>query len=231
MRADEDSPPSEVVLVYDDRSQLQLEVKSGWLPLGMRGTQSVGMSLRGDIPHNQVIDPEGGFERLAVSTMIPVGHIAWASAWLGAAQGSFRQMIELLRDPQARKGFPLQSDLFATRLARVRLELDTVSMYLQQVLQEYQALRDSAGGSPTQVSARFNIHINNLKLIASETLFTALDQLMQIAGLRYGYMRNGRLCLERTFRDLRSASMMYANDRLLVANGKLALLDRDVALV
>jgi alkylation response protein AidB-like acyl-CoA dehydrogenase len=228
MRASEDSPPSDVVLVFADRSQLDIEARSGWSPLGMRGTDSAGMSLQGRFPKDQMIDPPGGFEHVAVTTMIPVGHIAWASAWLGAAQGCYMQMIELFRDPKARKGFNLQSDLFASRLARIRLQLDSVSAYLQQTVQEYEQFcynRDN--GTPEQPSPRFNIHINNLKIFASETLFAAIDQLLQLSGLRYGYLKNNQVCIERTFRDLRAASLMYANDRLLIANGKLALLDRN----
>lgn len=223
MRASEESPPSEVVLAFADRSQLDIEARSGWSPLGMRGTDSAGMTIKGRFSKEQLIDPPGGFEHVAVTTMIPVGHIAWASAWLGAAQGCYMQMVELFRDPKARKGFNLQSDLFATRLARIRLQLDAVSAYLQQTLQEYEQFCRS--GEPP--SHRFNIHINNLKVFASETLFTAIDQLLQLSGLRYGYLKNKQVCIERTFRDLRAASLMYANDRLLVANGKLALLDRN----
>jgi alkylation response protein AidB-like acyl-CoA dehydrogenase len=223
MRASEESPPSEVVLAFADRSQLEIDARSGWSPLGMRGTDSAGMAIKGRFPKDQLIDPPGGFEHLAVTTMIPVGHIAWASAWLGAAQGCYMHMVELLRDPKARKGFNLQSDLFATRLARIRLQLDAVSAYLQQTVQEYEQFCRS-DDSP---SHRFNIHINNLKIFASETLFTAIDNLLQLSGLRYGYLKNKQVCIERTFRDLRAASLMYTNDRLLVANGKLALLDRD----
>jgi alkylation response protein AidB-like acyl-CoA dehydrogenase len=232
MRASEESPPSEVVLVFADRAQVEVEIRSNWDTLGMRGTQSVGMSLKGCLPKDQVINPAGGFEHVAVSTMIPVGHIAWASAWLGAAQGALQQMIDVFRDPKARKGYNLQSDLFASRLAHVRLQIDTVSGYLQQVIRDYEELlRDQGVNNPALRSPRFNIHINNLKLLSSDLLFSAVDQLMQLSGLRYGYLKNNRVALERIFRDLRSASLMYANDRLLVANGKLALLDRDGVLV
>lgn len=72
---------------------------------------------------------------------------------------------------------------------------------------------------------RFNIHINNLKIIASETLFKATDDMIEVAGLTYGFITNDRLPLERAFRDLRSASLMYHNDRLLLANGRLNLID------
>ena len=83
----EDALPSEVILVFADRAQLAVDVRTGWDSLGVRGTHSVGMQLKGALLPDQVIGPSGEFKHLAVQTMIPVGHIAWASCWLGAARG------------------------------------------------------------------------------------------------------------------------------------------------
>jgi acyl-CoA dehydrogenase len=47
--------------------------------------------------------------------------------------------------------------------------------------------------------------------------------------LAQGYMKNTALDLERVFRDLRSATLMYHNDRLLGANGKLILVENSGA--
>jgi acyl-CoA dehydrogenase len=44
-------------------------------------------------------------------------------------------------------------------------------------------------------------------------------------------MKDSPLRLERAFRDLRSAALNYANDRLLRANGILQLTDREVQLI
>ena len=51
-----------------------------------------------------------------------------------------------------------------------------------------------------------------LKVLASEQLFEVVNRLIQLAGLRYGYLKNSTVPLERTMRDLRSASLMYALD-------------------
>src|SRR5919201_807581 len=74
------------------------------------------------------------------------------------------------------------------------------------------------------------LRLNALKIFSSERSFAVVDELIQLVGLRYGYIRSAPFPLERLFRDLRSASLNYANDRLLTANGALALLDREVAL-
>jgi acyl-CoA dehydrogenase len=232
MRASPEANPSDVVLVFVERAQMDIRLQSGWSAMGMRSTQSAGMSMKGAVPHSQLIVHARGFKQIAVATMVPVGHIAWAATWIGAARGAFRRLLALLRDPARRGSFPLQSELFVARLARARLALDTASAFLRQVTATYDRLRSQHGvDSDVFSSPWFNIHINGLKILASEKAFAVVDQLVQLAGLRHGYLKGSDIGLERCFRDLRSASLMYANDKLYVANGKLSLLDRDVTLI
>jgi len=66
---------------------------------------------------------------------------------------------------------------------------------------------------------------------ASELSVEALERLINVAGLPLGYLESSPIPLERNLRDLRSASLNYANDRLLVATGMLTWLDRAVRLV
>lgn len=227
MRASESAVPTDVCLVFAYRRQLSARTESGWSSLGMRGTQSVGMHLSGSVTEDQLLVPPGGFAQLAMSSLIPIGHLVWASCWLGAAEGAYQSMLDIFADPIARRGYDLHSEMFADRIARVRLQIDTAGAFIRDVLREYNELRatraldDPAFGAPG-----FSIRVNEVKLLASELLFDAVDKLVQIGGLRYGYLRNDRNALERAFRDLRSAALMYGNDRLLAANGKLALIDR-----
>jgi acyl-CoA dehydrogenase len=58
-----------------------------------------------------------------------------------------------------------------------------------------------------------------------------VEELIELVGLRHGYLRNQPLALERALRDLRSASLNYGNDRLHLANGSLSLLDQETTLV
>lgn len=230
MRAGADASPSEVALVWADRADLEVEARANWDPMGVRGTHSVALELRGRVPRRNLVGANG-FRDVALRTFVPVGHIAWSSAWLGAATGALRKMLAVFRDPRTRREYDVQSDLFVTRLARIRLELGVVGACLRQALDVWQELcRDPHAQSADYEHPRFQIAINELKIVASERLFAAVDQLIELSGLRHGYLRTSPVPLERTFRDLRSASLMYGNDRLLVANGKLALLDREVSL-
>lgn len=231
MRASEDSPPNEVSIVYATREQLEVSPISSWDPMGMRGTDSAGLALRGEVGPAQVINGPGGFEEVAISTLMPLAHLSWAAAWLGAAQRIFGDVVTILRDPAARKEYDIHSDLLAARLGRARAHLDTTSAVIRAALAEYETIRRYATPDRREFYATpFQIHINTVKVVASELAQRTVDELIQLVGLRYGYLRNTRTAAERVFRDLRSASLMYSNERLLIANGKLALVDRRVTL-
>ena len=104
-----------------------------------------------------------------------------------------------------------------------RVDLDTIAALLSQVV------RDASTGADPEPPP-IQLRLNALKIFSSERSFAVVDELVQLVGLRYGYIRDAPFPLERLFRDLRSASLNYANDRLLLANGALALLDREVTL-
>jgi alkylation response protein AidB-like acyl-CoA dehydrogenase len=70
--------------------------------------------------------------------------------------------------------------------------------------------------------------LNALKITASEECHAAVQDLVDAVGLRHGYLKDSPTGLERALRDLRSASLNYSNDRLHLADGKLALLDPGV---
>ncbi|HEX5116513.1 MAG TPA: acyl-CoA dehydrogenase family protein [Pseudonocardiaceae bacterium] len=212
-----------VSLVYADRADLRLTTSGSWNPMGMRGTHSVAMRITGTVSDDQVVGVPGDFRAAAVSTFAPVGHLAWAACWLGAARGALAGVLDLLCSPAGRRQFDLGSDLLRIRVARVRMELDVMAALVAQCLRDVESCGDLAA-NPVQ------LRLNALKVVTSERSHHVVDQLIELAGLRHGYLRDSTLGLERTLRDLRSASLNYSNDRLLLANGALALLDRGVTL-
>jgi alkylation response protein AidB-like acyl-CoA dehydrogenase len=96
------------------------------------------------------------------------------------------------------------------------------------VLQEVERARREG---TTLDSPRLQLQLNTLKIVASDLTFTAIDRMVQIGGLRNGYLKDSPLALERHFRDLRSASLNHANDTLTVGVGALSMLDRGVTLI
>jgi acyl-CoA dehydrogenase len=224
MQALGSTSPAAVTLVYAGREQLETSTYGDWNPMGMRATRSVGMTLSGEVPATAVIGGQGGFRPVAVQTFIPAGHIGWAATWLGSAGAALRAIIEMVRTPSGRKQLDPNSESFRHQVARVRIDLDLVSALLRQVIAEVEQPGTNIEAPACQ------LRLNGLKVAASELCLGAVDRMIQLTGLRHGYMRDSPLHLERAFRDLRSASLNYANERLLSANGALALLDRDVHL-
>jgi acyl-CoA dehydrogenase len=160
--------------------------------------------------------------------MAPAGHLGWAACWLGGARAAYAGLLKTLRSPGRSGSIDLGSPLVAERLARIRLDLEAVSAYLHATLGEVAAARRagaSVGDNATQ------LHVNSLKVLAAELTFQAVDRMVQLGGLGLAYRRDSPLPLERVFRDLRSASLNYANDRLLVSNGALCLMDTAVTLL
>jgi acyl-CoA dehydrogenase len=228
LRSSADAEPTDVTLVYADRDQLIITENGGWDTLGVRGTESLGLELAGTVPLRNLVGGAGGFGEVARESMIPLAHVGWSASWLGAAQASFSKLLTWLRDPKRRGGPDVRSELVRERLARIRVDLDMVSAYLAKVCDLVaEAQRD--GGSLAMPRAQ--LHLNGLKLAASELTFKAANDMVQLAGLSGGYSRSAPIPFERTFRDLRSGPLNYSNNRLWPATGALALLDREVALL
>ncbi|MFJ3379368.1 acyl-CoA dehydrogenase family protein [Curtobacterium sp. NPDC090217] len=227
MRAGEEASPDQVRLVWAERADVEVVQRSVWDPMGMRGTESVGVQLDGTVDADAVID--GDFRAVALQTFIPAGHVAWASSWLGAAQGALRRAVDIFRDPKQRAQYEVTSDRFAGRLARIRLELDMTEAFLDRTLGDLEEFCGPNASRDVSEPA-FQIELNNLKVVAAERTFAAVNELIELVGLRHGYLNSSPTRLEQVARDLRSASLMYADERLLLANGKLALLDRNSTL-
>lgn len=198
-------------------------VTGGWDAMGMRGTRSVAMHFEAEVPLDRVLAAD--FRRVAAMTAIPAAHLAWTSAWYGAARGALDRFVALLRDGGARERERLASDLVLTRLGDVRLALDLLDSMLRRLVDRYEAMRASAAPAAAYEHAEWTILLNGLKVAGSRLAYDAVDTLITTAGLARGYLRDDTLALERTFRDLRSAALMVGNDELLQINAKRLLLD------
>ncbi|MFJ1777337.1 acyl-CoA dehydrogenase family protein [Streptomyces anulatus] len=222
MRAGPDAPPNRLSLIHLDRSQTDAKVVRGWNPMGMRATRSVGMELAGTAAGHQVIGEPGGFRQIAVDSMIPAGHLAWASCWLGAARGGLDGLVSLIRSRKQPHNIAVDSDVVRHRLARARIDLELSGSYLLRIRDE--VLRRRRTGA-TLDERSFQTRLDTLKVVCSELTLSAVDRLVQLGGAMNGYQRDAPVPLERHFRDLRSASLNYSNDRLLGAIGTHVLLE------
>jgi acyl-CoA dehydrogenase len=214
----------EVSLVYAHRDQLDITTSGDWQPLGMRASHSGALRLQGRVPEYQVIGQHGTFRKIVLDIFGPMAHLGWSASWLGTAAGALSRVLKLLRTSEGRKGANLDSELLLTRLSTARQRLDTVNALLWHTLRATQSAPDIS-------APRIQLLLNALKITAAEQCYAAVNDLIDAVGLRHGYLRNSVTGLEKALRDLRSASLNYSNDRLHLADGKLALLDSEVHLV
>jgi acyl-CoA dehydrogenase len=226
LRRTPDAAPDDVLLVYADRAQCGATVLGPLDLLGMRAAGNVAMEFEGRVPAGQLIDPEGGFARVTMRTLAPIGHLGWAACWVGAARRALRQVVELLR-----AGTLTRTDSAYHALARARARIDGAEALVLAALAEHRERSAPTGEGPGRDGARldspaFQILINNVKMTVSQETYDAVDALLGLAGLAWGYRRDGGTDLELLFRDLRAAPLMYGNDRLAGASGRLAVMDR-----
>lgn len=221
-----EDPPERVTLLYAERSQLTVERTRPWVALGMRSTESIGVRIRGCVPAAQVVGQEGEFRTIAIESMVPVGHIAWAACWIGAAREGLRRVVSVIRE-DGRRGRHLP-DLAAARLARVRMDLELSQAYLARMADKLDALR-AEGASLNRPGTQ--IQLNLLKVASSEAAFRAIDEIIDVVGMDRGYREDSELELPRLWRDLRSARLNHSNDRLLAKSGHLSIIDPRVSLL
>ena len=230
IRTSKDIPLNEVSLVAIHKDDTHLvDEKNSWNVMGVRGTRSIAVQLSCALDEGDFIGEKGKFKNVALNPMIPLGHIAWSACWYGAIWRAYKVMMKHLREKGAHGGADLKSDLIAERIAQVRLEIDSVKAFLMYSVAEYNKVLDVKDNTYDGFAdTSFNILINNLKVMVSEHAFTAIDKMVQIAGIKTGYSTGAHI--ERVFRDLRSARLMYANDKLIVASGKLSFSEKTRAI-
>jgi acyl-CoA dehydrogenase len=196
-------------------------VTGDWKAMGMRGTRSVSMRFEAEVREDRVLKKD--FRQIVISTAIPAAHLAWTSAWYGAARGALDRFVALLRD-DARERRRFASDLFCSRLAEARLSLDLLESLLRGLIRRYESMRGEPAPPCAYEDPEWTIALNGLKVAGSRISYATVDLLIEAAGLTRGYLRDETLGLERVFRDLRSASLMVNNDHLLQMNAKQMLM-------
>lgn len=223
MRAGEARPPSDVSLVLVSRDDGEVKVTGDWNAMGMRGTRSIPMAFDVVVARERVLGPS--FRAVALQSMVPAGHLGWTAAWFGGAQGALKRFVRQLRARSAQGKSRLNSDLLLSRLANLRLSLDLIEAMLYRVADQVDSMRQEGAPLSAYEEVTYNIALNNVKVAGSRLAFSVADGLMELAGLSQGYLKEEALSLERVFRDLRSAPLMFHNDRLLDANGRLLLVE------
>ena len=179
----------------------------------MRESASVSLRICAEVPESYVVGGPGAFDRIVSESFGPYAHLGWAAAWLGAAAECSQRLIDEIRSARPLREKVMGNDLSLARLAEARSDLDAVHDCIERVIGAYERGEAETAGLTA-------VWVNDLKVVSSTRCLSAVNKMMEIGGLQHGYMRASRTRIERTFRDLRSASMNFSNDRLVTANGK-----------
>ncbi|HEV7495205.1 acyl-CoA dehydrogenase family protein [Baekduia sp.] len=220
LRAHPDAAPGEQVAVLHRTDATTMEPSGTWDPLGMRGTCSPGFTVTAEVAAEQVLPAP--FSAIAPETMVPVSHILWSHVWLGIATDAFDRARAFVRAAARRApGEPVPA---AVKLSHVMTQLSMLRGEVHRALDEYVAAADDRERLGTMA---FALHVNNLKLAASEQVPRVCQGAMGVCGI-VGFKNDTPFSIGRHLRDAMSASLMVANDRLHQTNAGLLLIAKEV---
>lgn len=190
------------------------EPLSEWNALGMRGTRTIAVRLRGYVRPWQVLpDPFAVIYRL---TVIPVAHVLWSSCWIGITEAAVAVASRCVRERRSSGSAAIAlgdaaADLNAAR-ALTRSAIDRCEEILLRP-ERFQAIADASV-------------FNELKLQVSTLTNRAVLTSLQIIGIG-GYMEDGERTIARQVRDILSAPLMISNYRLRDASADLEFARRE----
>ena len=220
LRAHPDAAPGEQVAVLHRADATVLEPSGTWDPLGMRGTCSPGFTVKAEVGPEQALPAP--FSAIAPETMVPVSHILWSHVWLGIATDAFDRARAFVRAAARRApGEPVPA---AVKLSHVMTQLSMLRGEVHRALDEYVAAADDRERLGTMA---FALHVNNLKLAASEQVPRVCQGAMGVCGI-VGFKNDTPFSIGRHLRDAMSASLMVANERLHQTNAGLLLIAKEV---
>ena len=223
-RRNEAAAASDQLLMAALSGDCQLERKSVWNPLGMRGTCSDGFRVRVEAGAEQLLPTSYG--EIASITMLPVSHLVWSGVWLGIATDAVMRMRGFLRQ-QSRVGGQVPGTALGRLTQAVGL-LQVLQARLAAMLRSYDSragapgARNEAGAAPPM---SFTAEMNTLKISVSEGCLEVLNHAFHVCGIA-GYRNDGPFSLGRHLRDLQSAPVMINNDRILENTASLLLLQK-----
>jgi acyl-CoA dehydrogenase len=200
-RRDPEAAAGDQVAVLLDRASVHCEQTGRWNPMGMRGTDSPAMLLSAEFDPECVLPTP--FSDIAAATMVPLSHLLWCGVWAGLATEAYERARRLAR---ARR----RSD---PRIAAADEVLSGVEARIDDAVRQYEPFYTTGDSPPL----RLGVRLNALKTAVSLDAVRVVELALESCGMA-GYQEEGDHSVARLLRDLYSARLMVANDRLLAAN-------------
>lgn len=211
---------SDQSIVYAPRSALRLRKTADWDPMGMRGTCSPGFQVGFEGHAEQVVPVP--YADVSALTMVPTSHILWSSVWTGIAADAVARASAYVR-AEARKA-PGTVPPMAARLAEVSVELQSMRHHWQSLAREFDRLAGEGGEGLATIG--WALKMNNLKIASSEAAPRVVHRALQVIGIQ-GYRNDSRYAVGRQYRDVLSASLMVANERIASKSATMLLVHKD----
>ena len=216
-----DSAGSDQVLIALRRDDYELTRTSEWNTLGMRATCSEGYLLTAKAAAEQVFPKP--FHEIAVQSMLATAHVLWSSVWFGIAADALSRAHASVRATARRMPADFAGPLpGAARLAEATAKLQTFKSTLVAHIERFEAAKHD---DDDLNSINFAIEMNNLKVVTSTMAVDVVREALMVAGIA-GYRNDGPFSVGRHLRDVLSAPLMVANDRILSNTAGLVVASR-----
>lgn len=213
---------SDQVLVMVKADQMRLKQTSTWDTMGMRGTCSPGFSIDSAGPSVQIF-PEA-YSEIASQSMVPYSHTLWSALWWGLAYSAYDKAAGMIRG-QARKN-PGVVPPAATRLAELRVKIQTSRHHWQGVADEFDALVATGNDALALQALGWGLTFNSLKTAASQIAPEIIQDALRILGIP-GFNNTGPLSVSRALRDSLSGALMVSNERIAAKSASMLLVYKD----
>jgi acyl-CoA dehydrogenase len=212
---------SDQVLIALRRNDYQLQRTGDWNTLGMRGTCSGGFLLTATADAEQIFPKP--FREIAVQSMLATAHVLWASVWFGIASDALSRAHASVRATARRMPADFAGPLpGAVRLAEATAKLQTFKATLVAHIDRFETAKSNEDDLS---SINFAIEMNNLKVMASTMAVDVVREALMVTGIA-GYRNDGPFSVGRHLRDVLSAPLMVANDRILANTAGLVVASR-----
>ncbi len=221
-RRSPEAAPSDQALVWLRPGDYTLEKKGNWDTLGMRGTCSPPFRVTAKGKADQVMSEP--FSDVAPLTMVPFSHLLWGGVWLGLATEAVSRARAFVR-AEARRN-PGAPGANALRLSELQAQLQSLRTLVYAMADEYQASLVNKVDKDLLLSVGYALRLNNLKLVASQSIAAIVTAAMPICGIM-GYKNDSQFSLGRLLRDSFSAQLMINNDRIHMTNAQLLQVYKD----
>jgi acyl-CoA dehydrogenase len=210
------SEPGDQVQVILRRPQL--EARSDWDALGLRGTCSRAFLLTAEVDEHLIYPVP--FSLIGSAGGLQAQLLFLSAVWVGLAEASAEKAHAYVRAAARRN--PEVTPPSALRLAELSAALDQDRALLDSVARAVDGADAGTIDDPALLAS-----LRTLKISTSRTGVDIARRALEICGIA-GYQRTSEYSLDRLLRDAHGGLVMVSNDRYLWANADMLRLRKEM---